>query len=464
MKFFEKIISCKNDGIYRVITVLGIRFKRKNARREILAELDDLRSRLDVLNKNVKTATETATENNTSLTKTISNLNQKAKLDDLRSRLDVLNKNVKTATETVTETVTENNTSLTKTISNLNQKTDYLRQWVDVQGMTIRHRITQVWETECAPQRYYENKFEFGFLEPFFNYMERPDFAEKYLALTRNLSACDVREINKILWRISEIKRHPEQKLFNFYSTAEQEEKKKLQIEYKNKILAISDNLYVYDQYKLPINHFEACVFLYRHGIELVKDKTSLRDKDFIDAGAFIGDSALVLSEYTDKRIYSFEINPENIKNLHKTIELNNLTQVTVVEKALYDSETEMELNLSPMISAASLDKLPGIPYEEKTVKIPAITLDKFVRENNLHVGLIKTDLEGAELAFLKGAKQTIEEQKPVLLLSVYHKPSDFFELKPLLENWVPDYEFAVFKPVDNSILLETMIIAQPRR
>lgn len=35
MSVFEKIISCKNDGIYRRITILGIKFKFKYARRQI---------------------------------------------------------------------------------------------------------------------------------------------------------------------------------------------------------------------------------------------------------------------------------------------------------------------------------------------------------------------------------------------------------------------------------------------
>lgn len=78
----------------------------------------------------------------------------------------------------------------------------------------------------------------------------------------------------------------------------------------------------------------------------------------------------------------------------------------------------------------------------------------QIIAENNLNVGLIKVDLEGAEQEFLKGAEQTIRN---------YHKPSDFFELKPMLESWVPEYEFTIFNPVDISVLLETMIVAQPK-
>ncbi|MBR1777549.1 MAG: FkbM family methyltransferase [Alphaproteobacteria bacterium] len=388
MSILEKIISCKNDGIYRVITVLGIKFKYKNARRQIVAELNALKNECGFLQKEI-----------------------------------------------------EKTNNVLKTLSG---------------------RTTALWETDYASLRYYENKFEKEFVLPFFDYMDRPDFQEKYLALVRNLSDRDIREINKILSRLNVMKAKPQLTKYNFFSPEEQKEKIKILTDFRQRILSVSEGLYTYGAYKLPINHFEPCVFLYKHGIELVKDKASLRNKDFIDAGAFIGDSALVLSEYTDKRIYSFEANPENIDLFQKTIELNGLTNVTPVQKALYSSETELEFNLSNMTSGASLNRLNGVTYNE-TIKVQTITLDKYVQENNLDVGLIKVDLEGAEQEFLKGAEQTIKAQKPVLLLSIYHKPSDFFELKPMLESWVPEYEFTIFSPVDMGILLETMIVAQAR-
>ncbi len=316
-------------------------------------------------------------------------------------------------------------------------------------------------EVEYNFARYYQNSFEKGFLVPMFEYMDRPDFEEKYLDLIRGMAPPSIREINKILSRVRMVKAKPDQARYNFYSVSEQDERTKLRTDFLNRILRISDNMYAYDKYLLPINHFERCVFLYKHGIELVRDKESIRKKDMIDAGGFIGDSALVLSDYSDKRIFSFEANPQNFDLLKKTLEINKLSKVVPVQKALWNSETELEMHVQG--SCSSFIEVGGIKYVNGTVKVPTTTLDSFVSENKLDVGLIKVDLEGAELEFLQGAKHTIRTQKPVLLLSIYHKPSDFFELKPMLEQWVPEYEFTVFNPVDWGILLETMIIAQPK-
>ena len=323
-------------------------------------------------------------------------------------------------------------------------------------------RTSDLWNSEYTPLRFYGFKFEKEFLQPFFDYMERPDFEDRYLSLIHGMSPASIRECNKVLSRIRFVKEHPELPRYNFYSPEEQLQKAKLQTDFRSRIVRISDQLFAYDQYLLPINHFEVCVFLYKHGMELVRDKAGLRDKVFIDAGGFIGDSALVLQEYTDKQIYSFEVNPSNVELFKRSVELNHLSsKVTLVEKALWNKKTSLEFNLCG--SASSLKKLHGISYEPKPVKVSAISLDRFVRENQLEVGLIKVDLEGAESEFLKGARHTIKTQKPILLLSIYHKPSDFFELKPMLESWVPDYEFSIFNPVDNGILLETMIVAQQK-
>lgn len=84
------------------------------------------------------------------------------------------------------------------------------------------------------------------------------------------------------------------------------------------------------------------------------------------------------------------------------------------------------------------------------------------MQEHGLNVGLIKVDTEGHEQPFLRGAEQTIRTQKPVLLISIYHNMPDFFHIKPMLESWNLGYSFRVHKPIDGSVALETLLIAEP--
>lgn len=56
----------------------------------------------------------------------------------------------------------------------------------------------------------------------------------------------------------------------------------------------------------------------------------------------------------------------------------------------------------------------------------------------------IKMDVEGAELKSLIGAENTIKNYKPRLAISIYHKPSDIYEIPQLLMEYRPDYRFYI--------------------
>lgn len=318
--------------------------------------------------------------------------------------------------------------------------------------------VNEIYQINSVAQKFYQNSFEQSFLKPFIQYMKHPDFNEKYLKLISNLPEEDVFTINNIIRRIQIVTVYPNNAKINIYNTEEQKQRKNLFDNFFNKILKVNDELYVYGKYKLPVNHFEPCVFYYKHGMETLKNTDRIRQQNIIDAGGFIGDSALVLSSYTEKKIYSFEAIPANLQKMQKTIELNSLSNVIPVNKALYSKKTELEFNICD--SASSSVKLEAIPEGEK-VKVQAIALDEFVKEHNLDVGLIKVDLEGAEQEFLQGALNTIKEQKPTLLFSIYHKPEDFFEIKPILESLNLGYKFRIYNPVDFAIEIETLLIAE---
>ena len=208
----------------------------------------------------------------------------------------------------------------------------------------------------------------------------------------------------------------------------------------------------------LPINWFEACVFYYKHCLDYVSNLDFIKNKDIIDAGGFIGDSALILSPLTNKKVYSFEPLQQNLDLFKKTLALNKLDNVVLEPYALGDETKNVTYNVNT--SSSSIKEFSHAPILEK-LTVSMITLDDYVKQNNLDIGLIKTDLEGAERLFLNGAEKTIKAQRPTLLISIYHTPEDFFEIKPLIESWNLGYKFRIIKGTDNSIFLETMLIAE---
>lgn len=290
------------------------------------------------------------------------------------------------------------------------------------------------------------------------------DYYNLYKNLIKGLDYESVVAVNKIL---ANIKIYLEdtnigKNKTKFFSEEEIKQINSIYSIFFKNILKLNENCYVYDKYILPVNHFEISVFYYKHNIDSL-DKEFIKNKDIVDVGALCGDSAIVFSEYTNKKVYSFEPIKNNYNNIYKTIELNNKNNIVAINKALgsYNGSAKILLSASGQ-GIKIIDK--EAEYENMIEEISIITLDSFVDENNINVGLIKVDIEGAEQDFIKGAEKTIKTQKPFLLLSIYHNAEDFFNIKPLIESWNLGYKFEIYKPFDGHILAETLLIAKPEQ
>lgn len=121
------------------------------------------------------------------------------------------------------------------------------------------------------------------------------------------------------------------------------------------------------------------------------------------------------------------------------------------------ESPEDYELNIEDAGLGSSFLK----PIINSALKTQITTLDKFVEENNLQVGLIKVDIEGFEQEFLKGAMNTIKTQKPVLLLSIYHNLSDYLNIKPIIEDLSLGYKFKIRRAYDLDLVRDTMLICE---
>ena len=287
------------------------------------------------------------------------------------------------------------------------------------------------------------------------------DFYQKYLNLIKNL---DNESVEVVIGILSKITNYNNIEDAIYFSLKESKRINDLYEEFRNKIIKINEELFIYDKYILPENNFELEAFYGKYGMDYVKNLNQVRSKNIIDAGGYIGDSAILFSDYSDKNVYSFEPFLHHYNMMLKTIELNKKNNIIPVNMALGNENKEISLysngNLNMGLSIENNSKQSDINSVENKVKMA--TLDSYVKENNIEVGLIKTDLEGFEQPFLKGAIETIKEQKPVLIISIYHNYSDFFEIKPMLENLNLGYKFKIIEPKNYAAaLVSTLLLAE---
>lgn len=305
---------------------------------------------------------------------------------------------------------------------------------------------------------YWENDWERKFLLNNGWDVLNTNIYKQYTNLIRNLDDESIDYVNKIIGRIRLIINSCYKKI-NLFSTEEQNELKRIKYDFPIEILKFDENIYAYKHYILPINHFESSVFLYKHEISILNNREKLNGTTFIDAGGFIGDSILVLEELKPKKIISFEALEYHCELIQQTIKLNNLENVVVECKALGEEPGKLTMQVAG--SGTNAVGRKGIEYSDE-ISVPVVTLDDYCNENEIEcVGLIKADIEGMESFMLKGGRKIIERDLPTLLISIYHNPHDFFEIKPMIESWKLGYKMTVRKPVTGGVVGETLLICE---
>ena len=73
--------------------------------------------------------------------------------------------------------------------------------------------------------------------------------------------------------------------------------------------------------------------------------------------------------------------------------------------------------------------------------------IDNIVGEEK--IGLIKMDVEGAELAALKGAIKTLKNSRPALALSAYHRKEDLITMPQFIKSVYGNCKFYLRKHED---------------
>ncbi len=289
---------------------------------------------------------------------------------------------------------------------------------------------------------YKRDAYLFAFSRSITEYAIR--YPEKIKELKRNLDQQSVELIENILKRVHYIYTHNILKMSELISPREVLEHGE----------TIRDMVRDTEFLKIPDNNFDVTVFYYKHGLIYIPRVLTerLKNKDFIDGGAYNGDSALMFEKfYQPNQIFSFEPNLRNYNLMLKTIKLNNLKKVKPIKMAL--GKAEGSLNIIDKGSATTISK-----DGERVAKI--ISIDEFCIQNNLSVGLIKLDLEGHGLEALKGAENTLKRFKPILLLSIYHSGEEFFEIKSYLEGLNLNYRLIIRKLAAPRPFYDTNLIA----
>ena len=181
-------------------------------------------------------------------------------------------------------------------------------------------------------------------------------------------------------------------------------------------------------------------VLIYQHGLLFWKEKVSayLKGRNFIDAGACIGELIPALLEYEPLKVYAFEPSKKNVHLFQKEMSKRCISQdkVEIVAAALGSENGFMVF-----------DDCGGagqkVSENEGCEKCEVMTLDDFcARKGISNIGLVKTDVEGMGLALCKGAINVIKSNRPVLALAAYHNREELLGQYEYLSRELENYHF----------------------
>ena len=140
----------------------------------------------------------------------------------------------------------------------------------------------------------------------------------------------------------------------------------------------------------------------------------------FFDIGANAGYFSLLWSRSVGAsgRVVAVEPLPRNIEFLERHLAMNGISNVHVVRKAISDHRGTARF----CVDGHSTSRLS----DSGGLLVQVTTLDDLVEELGCPPDVMKVDIEGAELELLRGAKQVLENDRPVIFLALHSK--DNFE------------------------------------
>ncbi len=178
-------------------------------------------------------------------------------------------------------------------------------------------------------------------------------------------------------------------------------------------------------QFQVPVTGLSRVQITESWMMDLLPQLLSERSGTFIDVGVNLGQTLLKLRAVDQSRKYvGFEPNPHCVNYVHKLLKLNDLGDVSLFPVGISEKTEQVELmhfSESELDSAASIvkDFRPGekIHFRQYISVVGPEQLESILGTER--VGLLKVDVEGAELEVFKGFYDTLMRDKPTLLFEI---------------------------------------------
>jgi len=187
---------------------------------------------------------------------------------------------------------------------------------------------------------------------------------------------------------------------------------------------------------------------------ELLRELVSETKGIFLDIGVNVGQTLVKLKALDPDRDYvGFEPNPTCIYYVNELLKANRFSNCTLVPIGLFTDDGLLSLGMytdDPSDASASLigEFRPGGIIRSQ-IFVPTFRYDRVASVLGLgSVGIVKIDVEGAEIEVLLSLTGMIQRDKPVILLEVVPTYSIAFriERQKELEGFLHSISYTIFR------------------
>jgi len=143
-----------------------------------------------------------------------------------------------------------------------------------------------------------------------------------------------------------------------------------------------------------------------------------------VEVGANVGTETVCFADVVGPggRLIAVEPDETNVQALLGLAELNGWRHVEIIKAAVSDVDGEVCFEATQQQAASGIGRVVREGTSERVVKVRSVRLDTLRRAAHNRVAAVFMDVEGHEIAVLKGGREVLRDDRPVVVLEASPK------------------------------------------